>query len=254
MRKTLVASLLVAALTVVGGPASAESNVYTQPVHDSWDTYKLDVIVVPPPHGQIYNGANGPLGGADPNEATPFNSYVAAVEDSVAEWDHIIDAKGPRWMRKTRIKTYVVGRDEIPERVRNDPEAVIVYNEHQTFILGVTFSMGGSVPADCLISNSMFFAQSFSYTDMFSVNLHEFGHCLGLDHTVAAEEDDTIIHEMMAPAYPHDPGAAGTHFHCISNLNLKGVAVAFSAAFGRDVDTDKVVMNDREYRKFPCGD
>ncbi|MDQ3954025.1 MAG: matrixin family metalloprotease [Actinomycetota bacterium] len=256
MRKAFLMALVVVAATLVpaGTAAAAKSNTYTQAIHESWSEYKLDVIVVPPPHGQIYN-SNGPLGGGDPAEATPFNSYVAAVEDSVAQWDKVIDTKGPRWMRKTSIKTYVVGRDEIPESVQQDPEAVIVYNEHQTFILGVTFSFS-NMPAECLISNSMFFLQSFNYTDMYSVNLHEFGHCLGLEHTVAENKDATITHEMMAPAYPHDPGAAGTHFHCISNLNLKGVQLAFAEAFGRprpNVNTATVEMTPAQYRLYPCG-
>lgn len=256
MRKSLLVAvaLIGAVLVPAGTVAAAESNTYSQQIHDSWSEYKLDVIVVPPPHGQVYN-SNGPLGGADPAEATPFNSYVAAVEDSVAQWDKVIDSKGPRWMRKTSIKTYVVGRDEIPESVQEDPEAVIAFNEHQTFILGVTFSID-NMPAECLISNSMFFTQSFTYTDMYSVNLHEFGHCLGLEHTAAEKEDDIITHEMMAPSYPHDPGAAGTHFHCISNLNLKGVQLAFAEAFGRkpaNLNTTRIEMTPSQYRLYPCG-
>jgi Matrixin len=255
VRKTLLACVVLTASLVPAAPASAaESNTYSQRIHDSWSEHKLDVIVVPPAHGQVFN-SNGPLGGADPAEATPFNSYVAAVEDSVAQWDKVIDTRGPRWMRKISIKTYVVGRDEIPESALNDPEAVIAYNEHQTFILGVTFSFD-SMPAECLISNSMFFLQSFTYTDMYSVNLHEFGHCLGLEHTTALEEDETITHEMMAPAYPHDPGAAGTHFHCISNLNLKGVERAFAETLGRkpvDIAQVKIDMSPAQYRTFPCG-
>ncbi len=256
MHKSLVALAVVGALVVPAQAAApAETNTYTQRVHSSWSERKLDVIIVPPPHGQIYN-SNGPLGGADPDEATPFNSYVAAVEDSVAQWQKVIRTRGAGWIRKLSIKTYVVGRDDIPESVLEDPEAAIVYNEHQTFILGVTFSFS-SLPVECLISNSMFFTASFSYTDMYSVNLHEFGHCLGLEHTVAEKKDKTITHELMAPAYSHLPGDAGTHFHCVSNLNLRGVELAFAEAFGRkrpNLNIDQIEMTPAQYRLYPCGD
>ena len=226
--------------------AKKDPNPYIQRVFKNWNTYELDVIVVPPQHGQIYN-EDGPLGGNGPEELTPFNSYLAAVENSVADWEKLIRRYGPKWIRKITFNTYVVGRDEIPEEARSDPEAIIVANEHQTFILGVTFSMDDP---ECVISTSMFFLQSFNYADMYSVNAHEFGHCLGLEHTEPA--DDVFGVDLMSAAYEHNPGTAGVKETCPSNLNVKGIFLTFAEVFGKKPASDEIVMARSAHKRYPC--
>ena len=221
---------------------------YSQPTFDQWDTTKLDIIIAPPAHGQIYNG-NGALNGGDPGEVGIANSYVRATEDSIAEWQRVVRKYGPKYMRKFTLKTYVVGRDEIPQDVLDDPEAIIAFNEHQTFILGVTFS---TTHPDCIISNSLFFTASFTYTDMYTVNMHEFGHCLGLEHFEGPGEDEIYLHDLMTPAYVHNPGDAGVHPHCISKMNLKGVVRTFATAFGKKPNNKDITGTPATYKQYTC--
>jgi hypothetical protein len=254
MVKRSISLLLVISISILAAPSLAAKARYRQPVDvNRWRTTKLDVIVVPPAHGPLVNG-EGALSGGDPNEATPFNSYVDAAKKSIAEYTKVVQRYGPRWLKKRlRIRTYVLGADTIPDRARDDPEAVIVFGENQGFILGVTIGISNVEP-ECFISNSMSFTGgSFTYTDMYNVNLHEFGHCLGLDHFVGPDKDPVYRHENMTPVYMHSPGASGTHRHCVSNFNLKGVTLSFAKAAGRKPAGDVITGGPAAYRLLRCG-
>jgi hypothetical protein len=252
--KRSVSLILILALSLLAPAGQAAKSRYRQPVDvNRWTTTKLDVIVVPPPHGPLVN-EEGVLSGGDPDEATPFNSYVEATEKSIAEYKKVVREYGPRWLKKKlEVRTYVVGQDNIPERARNDPEAVIAFQENQGVILGVTIGIR-NVDPECLISNSMSFAASFTFVDMYNINLHEFGHCLGLDHFIGPRKDPTYVHENMAPTYAHNPGNAGTHRHCVSNFNLRGVALAFARAAGRKPGGNVITGGPSDYRLLRCGD
>jgi hypothetical protein len=250
--KRSVFLVLILTISLLGRPGLAAKDRYRQPVNvNRWKTTKLDVIVVPPSHGPLVN-ENGVLSGGNPDEATPFNSYVDATKKSIAEYTKVVRRYGPRWLKKRlEIRTYVVGQDNIPERVREDPEAVIVFGENQGVILGVTITVA-DVDPECLISNSMSFTASFTHTDMYNVNLHEFGHCLGLDHFAGPSKDQIFRHENMTPNYFHNPGTAGTHRHCVSNFNLRGVALAFSKAAGKKPAGNVVTGGRDAYRLLRC--
>lgn len=251
--KRWVCLVLMLSISLLAGPSAGAKARYRQPVIvNRWKTTKLDVIVVPPAHGPLVNG-EGVLSGGDPNEATPFNSYVEATEKSIAEYRKVVRRYGPRWLKKRlAIRTYVAGRDTIPERAMENPEAVIVFGENQGVILGVTVTISGLDP-DCLIANSMSFTASFTYVDMYNVNLHEFGHCLGLEHFKGPRRDLVYRHENMTPTYVHTPGNARTHRHCVSNFNLKGVELAFSRATGRKPAGNVVTGGRNAYRLLHCG-
>lgn len=247
MRRILVALVVVAAL---GYPAPAGADrPYTQAIFSTWEEKRLDVLILPPSHGQIVN-ENGVLGGEGTGELTPFNSYLRAVEDSIRGWNRTVDRYGARWLRKMDLKSYVIGRDEVPEHALQDPEAVIMTNEHQGTSIGLTVS--SSLQPECIITNAKFFVQSFTYEDMYSVNSHEVGHCLGLEHVEGPPQDPIPSMDLMWPFYPHQPGTAGVDLQCISNLNLRGVELAFAPAFGRVTDKTEVQMGPSQYRKYPC--
>lgn len=218
----LVAAGLFAAPPRVG--ASHADAAYDLPVWFRWDKSVLDVVIVPPNHGQLVND-NGVLDGGDPGELTPFNSYLAAVEASVADWDRAIAEFGPGWLKAGVVtNVYVAGRDLIPPSAMTSPEVVIVTDETKGNTLGLAFNT-----RPCVVDNSKFFTQSFTYEDMFNINSQEYGHCLGLEHVV----DNHPEHDAMAGLYVHWPGSAGTDLHCVSNLDVLGLEAVFGRVFGR---------------------
>jgi hypothetical protein len=253
VRRIRNSRLFITTVAIVLGVLSASSPAlaateYRQPNWFTWETSVLDVLIVPPNHGQIVNG-RGALNGLDPNELNPYaNSYLAATEKSVADWDSAIATYGATWLKSGLVtNVYVVGRDTIPNAALVDPEVVITTDEGKGPILGVTFS---SRP--CLISNSKFFVTSFSYADMYNTSAHEFGHCLGLDHTVGFPTDDGVIsHDVIYATNQDSIGAVGTHLHCISNLNVKGVERTFGGLFGQP-SGGTVSMATTSYQRMAC--
>ncbi len=218
----LVGVVLVASATSVG--ASHGDGTYDLPVWFRWDRSALHVIIVPPNHGQILNG-NGALNGGDPNEVTPFNSYLKAIEASIADWDKAVEMFGADWLRLGLVtNVYVAGRDAIPTSALTNPEILVTTDETKGVILGVAVST-----RPCLVNNSKFFVQSFSYEDMYNVNSQEYGHCLGLEHVV----DNHPEHDAMAGQYVDPVGAKGGHLHCVSNLDVVGLHAVFGRLFGQ---------------------
>ncbi len=227
MRRVL---LLLALATSVTLPSSAHAaGTYTQPNWFTWNTASLDVIIVPPEHGQVFNG-NGVLGGSEggTSEVTPFNSYLRAIEDSIVEWQNGVTRYGSATLRAgLQIRKYVVGRDTIPTSALQNPEIVITTDQTKAVILGVSVS---SRP--CLISDSKFFVQSYTYKDMRNIGGHEFGHCLGLDHTFGSPDDSVVTRDIIYATYSQPVGSASNVLQCVSNLNVMGLERSFAIPLG----------------------
>jgi hypothetical protein len=218
--------------------------VYELPRWFEWDRAALEVLIVPPNHGELVNG-NGFLGGSgDPNELDPYkNSYTRAIEDSIAAWENSITQFGPSWLVDgLTIDTYVIGRDQIPQSALEQPEIVVYTDATKGPILGFALS---SDP--CIVNNSKFFVTSMTYEDMYNINGQEFGHCLGLLHT----SDGRPNHDVMDGTYDDAPGAAGTHLHCVSNLDVLGLEQVFGGLFGRETE-EIVSVLPVQYRTIPC--
>ena len=218
----IVVVLLIASASSVG--ASHADQSYDLPLWFRWDRSALDVIIVPPNHGQIVND-EGVLNDGDPNELTPFNSYMDAIEASVADWDRAVEMFGSEWLRSDVVtNVYVAGRDLIPPTALASPEIVITTDETKLNTLGVAVNT-----RPCIVDNSKFWIESFTYADMYNVNSQEYGHCLGLEHVV----DNHPEHDAMAGQYVHQVGAQGTHLHCVSNLDVLGLEAVFGRLFNR---------------------
>jgi hypothetical protein len=218
--------------------------VYELPRWFEWDRAALDVLIVPPEHGQLVNG-NGFLGGSgDPNELDPFkNSYMRAIEDSIAAWKNGVAQFGPDWLAGgVTFNVYVVGRDPIPQSALEQPEIVLLTDQTKGPILGFALSTD-----PCIVNNSKFFVTSMTYEDMYNINGQEFGHCLGLLHTSDGRPD----HDVMDGTYDDTPGAAGTHLHCVSNLDILGLEQVFGALFGQPTE-EVVSVLPSQYRTIPC--
>jgi len=231
MRKiiTLIAAVgLLVALVPAAAFADHEDGIYELPADDMWTKAKLNVVIVPPEHGQLYNG-NGPLGGGDPNEVTPFkNSYLKAMEASIEEWNNAIRKFGSEELRRRfKANVYVLGRDTIPSQANWD---ILVYtDENKGPVLG--FAGLGNDP--CIVNNSRMFTRSFTYADMYNVMGQEYGHCLGLGHVGSQGGVDPTSdakhpeHDVMNGFYSHGVGLKDTHLHCVSNLDVKGLEYVF---------------------------
>lgn len=252
MRRKAIALVLL--LGLVAAPAALagkppKDTRYNQPVWFTWEKAVLDVIIVPPNHGQIVNGY-GALGGANPNELNPYaNSYLRAIESSVADWDRGVLQFGAAWLQSGLVtNVYVAGRDAIPDQALRNPEIVIFTDEAKGPILGVAVST-----RPCLVDNSKFFITSYTYADMYNINGQEYGHCLGLEHVGGGPKGDQVIaHDVMNGTYADNPGSVGTHLHCVSNLNVKGLEQVFAGSLGQGAGGKTVYMDPSQYQKIRC--
>ena len=238
MKKFLLSCAGVAVLVgLLPGVAAADHDdgVYEMPARAIWDTAELDVLIVPPNHGQLYNQDKGALNGGDPNELTPFNTYLKAIEASIAEWHKGVQMFGSDLLKESfATNLYVLGRDTVPPAVLMDPDIVLVTDETKLAVLGFAL-----YTEPCIVNNSKMMIYSFSYADMYNVNGQEFGHCLGLGHVGSQGGVDPTSdakhpeHDVMNGFYTHAIGAKGNHLHCVSNLNVRGLDFVFSDLSGR---------------------
>jgi len=258
MKTTIWILFAALVLGVTAAPALAdheEDGLYEIPTQDFWSKSKLSVLIIPPEHGQLYN-QYGPLGGIDPREVTPFeNSYLRAIEDSIAEWENGIQKFGSEQLRnKLRFKTYVLGRDEVPQDVMLSPDILLVTDENKGPVLGFALY---STP--CVVNNSRMFTRSFTYADMYNVNAQEFGHCLGLGHVGSQGGADPTSaqkhpeHDVMNGFYADPVGAVGNHLHCVSNLDVKALEWSFKVMSGSGED-HVIYMPARKYTTTCGGD
>ena len=250
----LVAALALLLGAPTGALADHEDGIYELPAQDDWTTGHLTVYIVPPTHGQLYNG-NGPLGGGDPKEVTPFeNSYLRAIEDSIEEWNRGIRMFGSETLKKTfKADVYVLGRDELPDQ--SSPDILVFTDENKGPVLG--FAMGGE---PCLVNNSQMFIRSFTYADMYNVMGQEYGHCLGLGHVGGqggvepTSDQKHPEHDVMNGFYADSVGAADTHLHCVSTLDVKGLEFTFVHTLRGSGDSYPVFLPVSKYRNTCGGD
>ncbi len=245
---------MLAAVLAPAAPARAshDDGTFDLPTFVVWNRTVFDVLIVPPPHGQLVN-RNGALNGGDVREATPFNSYLKAIEDSIADWNRGVSEFGSASL-KSRFVTnvYVLGRDQVPPAALQQPEIVITTDETKGPVLGVAIRT-----RPCIVDNSMFFAGSFTYEDMFNVNSQEYGHCFGIQHVEGRHPE----HDAMNGSYPHFAGLEDADLHCVSNLDILALDLSLSGTLGPATELpvfgyggDAVAtMRVQDYRTTGCG-
>ena len=256
MRRIIYLVTAIMLATLVPGVASAdhEDGIYELPALDNWTKTHLTVYIVPPSHGQLYN-SNGALGGADPGEVTPFeNSYMRAIEASIEEWNRGIRMFGSDALTKRfKASVYVIGRDELPQG--GDPDILVTTDENKGPVLG--FAM---YTEPCIVNNSQMFTRSFNYADMYNVMGQEYGHCLGLGHVGSQGGADPTSsqkhpeHDVMNGFYADPIGAEGTHLHCVSSLDVKGLEYTFVKSLTGSRETRPVFLRVGKYRTTCGGD
>lgn len=249
--RCLIAIALVLTLSVGAHAAPEPEESYSQPVVNAIPPHSThwDILVIPPAHGQVFNG-NGVLNGGDTRELDPLSSsYVAAIENAVATWKTSIDTLGVDWIQGAlTFDLYVVGRDTIPPSALADPEVVFSHHEASASILGVTFRGFMVANGPCWITDVSFgyFPLSLTAEDMYNIASHEFGHCLGLSHVTDTSDD------MMFPTYTHSIGAKDNPLYCVSNLNVRGVESYFQRVLLGTTGPSSVSVSASDYTHYPC--
>ena len=254
MLYAITAALLLVSLAPASALADHEDGIYELPALDLWTKAQLTVYVVPPTHGQLYN-SSGPAAGGDPNEVTPYeNSYLRAMEASIEEWNRGIRMFGSKILKKRfKAHVYVLGRDEVPSQ--SSPDILVVTDENKGPVLG--FAMRSE---PCIVNNSQMFTRSFNYADMYNVMGQEYGHCLGLEHVGSQGGVDPTSsqkhpeHDVMNGFYADPIGAEGTHLHCVSNLDVKGLEYTFVQTMTGEGESRPVFMPVPKYRTTCGGD
>jgi hypothetical protein len=266
MKTTSKLVCIAAALLVMSAgwaPASGATkkkpppDTYRQPLFFEWDHNDLDVLIVPPGHGQLVNGPSNDrlLNDGDPNEVNPLaTSYLKATLKSITDWQRAIQAFGSASLKRLKLNVYVLGRDVPSSSALNDPDVLIVFDETKGTTAGITYSPdavtldGQPVNSPCTIANSMWLVSSFSYSDMYNVAGHEFGHCLGVNHTTSSGSDTVIKRDIMFYKQAEPIGNPKTSLNCMSNLNVNGIGLAFD---GKPAPTEAAVLSTK-YKKISC--
>ncbi len=218
-----VLALCSLALCILTSVARAES-VYRQPTLYEWDRLTIDILVLPPSHGQVYNdGGVLPKGAQDLRPGQ--NSYLRAIESGIGLWREAVRNHAPGWLSdKLSIRSYVLGRDHVPDQVMANLEIVVTTVETMGPVLGTSYP---SRPCPAVVAQE--FHVSLTEADVTNIAAHEVGHCLGLAHI----DGPLPRQDLMQGVYQHPDGLQSTPVNCPSTLNVAGLVKVFARAAGQ---------------------
>jgi hypothetical protein len=203
------------------------------------DTGQIDVLIVPPASGTALWD-------------------LPAIEQGIAAWDAGIDALGPAWLANgVNIDSYVVGVDVPPQAALLDPEILVYSAAFNPFVL---FGIGLQAPFSVCREQSSAASVAHQHLDsdwlfqpmacedggiqchvintnfltgttrqMYDLNAHEVGHCLGIGHVGDALDFDakTVpLQDIMS--YQNNPNQV----HCVSSLNILALQAVYEPVLG----------------------
>lgn len=240
VRKLLLALLLTVLLIApaVSAPAPDPDTHYGADINDTFgDPTDLSVVVVPA--GYFSSTANlGDTGWVGP-DALVEQPGTQAVLEAIAYWDWILEQYEPTWPQLDRIDwtTKVLGHDATVEDLRTADVVVTtaMVNDPAPFIFHLGLGKN-TLPAESLLFNTGPMSHCTVWNTgagsrrgdvdplrLRNLAIHEFGHCLAAGHSDWCHG---------GRCYDPPPGDVmddvhGRHRECISNLNVKSVALGY---------------------------
>lgn len=241
-------------------------------------TTNIRVLLVPPPHGDL----------GDPFGPTVLD-YLDATVQGVQEWELAIDSftdDYPEFSYLDAISVHLEIADD-PQTDAAGYDAVIHYIPTSGYAFRGVAATGGCGPdwmyhvGDATVHTcgltttlSLFAAAARSgqtmpdyaeVTDLHGTTMHEFGHNLGLIHTLHwTEEHGPDLMNSPAPFVwgngdPAGDGGYHTPRECISSLDLYAIAVAYDwleegVWESRDLSGDPVTLPDDIPYELYCED
>lgn len=223
-----LAALLVLALASplprIG--ASHADGSYDEPILFARALSDVDVLVVPPHHGQIYN-SDGLFGGRGPTEQLVYeSSYLEAILDGAQNVRTAVNAYSPTWFKNAfSLRVHVLGAGPASTAT---PDVVVLATDAptQTFfgracviLVSMTSTLGGP---------------SATYEEMRNAFTHHLLHCLGIDEVTDGHPSEDLMHHNLLAAPGSPPGSS---LRCVSNLNVRALQVVFALALGQPSPT-----------------
>lgn len=238
-----LATLLVAATPLLSLAAAGADpdGYYEQPIGFWWATPDIDVLIVAPERGPVESAQDS---GDSPLQEDWVRRYRATFLAAANDWGRAVDAFAAPWLRDgLRLNAYLATEPQsVPPTALADPEIVVVVDATKDgplwHIYGVAQPVGTSTAVSHCVADVGRLAREgtgagtryvpYSQADMYDVAAHEIGHCLGLMHVNHGE----IMHDTMDGVPHHAFGLDGTHLHCMSSLNVRGLEYSFGPVLG----------------------
>lgn len=201
---------------------------HTIPLLHSWPTTDLDIVILPPATGPVYNQELEPF--PEGTHLLTESPYVQATQDAIQAWENAISLHAEQAPNATHLSefsfdTRVVGDNATLEDLES-ADILVAYASSLGPVAGFAWNSGWyhqeRQTQHCTIVNSQMARYGFTSDDMYNIHVHEFGHCLGLDHPEEPQRD------VMASGYGTTPGDPDTERRCISTLNLQGIEAAYA--------------------------
>ncbi len=238
------ACLLTVAFAAPVLAATFNDNNYHEYILYNVDTPEIDVLIVPP--------------------ASPYYARdIHNIEQSVQAWEDGINELAPAWLADgLNIHYYTLGYDDVPEAALADPEIVIFSAEYNPVLLlgiglaapvnlchgldlfesaalhqhegspwGVFHSECRAGGYQCTVVNTNFLwlPNAGNEREMYDLNSHEFGHCLGIGHVGDALDFSAQNYPSSdIMSYQQNPNQV----HCVSSLNILALEAVYGALLG----------------------
>lgn len=216
--------------TASEGEAGGDQDNYSLSNFLRWNHHELDILIVPPAHGPVWNPGAGPFP-YGPDGALPMGTYLAATLHALEDWRYALDQVADSdpeisWVKDIVWDVRIVAADLVTPQDIDDADIVKVYTETTYPILGAAVNSGslsfGLGPGCVAYSTKWMPYGSMTYEDMYYLAGHELLHCFGMSHPDNMEPREDIMSYESWPI---------PELRCPSNLNVLAAAAAFAGAF-----------------------